>query len=110
MILGEFEQEIFAVAMVSPICGIPSVRRLTATAIGLRIDVVTDGFIDAFYNERTGTTAYALIHHGQRIFGADNTGGWHIHSFANPDQHSPISEPMHFAQFVAEIERQQPQP
>jgi hypothetical protein len=106
MTLGEFEQQVFAVAMASPICGIPAVRRLTSTSINLRLSVTTGGYIDAFYNELTGTTAFALIRQGQRAFGADNTGDWHVHPFADPDQHEPISGAMSFAEFVAEIERQ----
>ena len=105
MTLAEFEQQVFAVAMASPICGIPIVRRLTPTSINLRISVSTGGFIDAFYNEQTGTTAYALIRQGQRAFGADNTGGWHIHPFDDPERHDPLPGEMSFAEFVAEIER-----
>jgi len=33
MTLAEFEQQVFAVAMASPVCGIPAVRRLTPTSI-----------------------------------------------------------------------------
>ena len=33
MTLVEFEQHVFAVAMASPLCGIPAVRRLTPTSI-----------------------------------------------------------------------------
>jgi hypothetical protein len=106
--LSEFEQQVFAAATVSPICGIPIVRRLTATSISLRIDVIIGGFIDAFYNEHTGMTAYALIRQSRRAFGADNTGSWHVHPFANPDQHDPLPGAMSFAEFIAEIERQQP--
>ena len=39
-----------------------------------------------------GTTAFALIHQGQRIFGADNTGGWHIHPFAAPERHDLLAD------------------
>ncbi len=106
MTLSEFEQQVFAVAMASSICGIPAVRRLTATFISLRIDVTSGGFIDAFYNERTGTTAYALIHQNRRPFGADNTGGWHVHPFADPNRHDPLPDTISFAEFVAEVERQ----
>jgi hypothetical protein len=108
--LSEFEQQVFAAATASPICGIPIVRYLTATSISLRINVVEGGFIDAFYNEHTGTTAYALIRQGRRAFGADNTGGWHVHPFSDPDQHSPLTGAMSLFEFVAEIERQQPNP
>jgi hypothetical protein len=79
---------------------------MTPAAIGLRPEVTTGGFIDAFFNEQTGTTAFALIREGERIFGADNTGGWHVHPFADPDRHDLLPEPMSFAEFVAEIERQ----
>ncbi len=66
MTLVEFERQVFAVAMASPICDIPVVRRLTPTAINIRVNVTTGGFIDAFYNEQTGTTAFALIRQGRR--------------------------------------------
>jgi len=60
MTMSEFEQQVFVVAMASPICGIPAVRRLTATFISLRIDVATDGFIDAFYNPRQTQGIYRI--------------------------------------------------
>jgi hypothetical protein len=87
------------------------VRTLTATAITLRINLITPkladpSFIDAFYNEQTGTTAYALISESKRIFGADNTGGWHVHPFTDPTQHVPILQPMTFAEFMAVVEKQ----
>jgi hypothetical protein len=107
MKLAGFEQQVYDVATASPICDIPTIRRLTASSIHLRVGVTAGGFIDAFYNEQTGTTAFALIHAGRRVFGADNTGGWHVHPFADPDQHDPLSAPVSFSEFVAEIERQQ---
>ena len=106
MTLNEFEQEVFATALVSPVCDIPSVVRLTATAIKLRVQTTVGGYVDAFYNEQTGTTAYALIDQGQRIFGADNTGGWHQHPFRDPTDHDPLAAAMTFAEFVAQIEEQ----
>ncbi|MBN1889351.1 MAG: hypothetical protein JW850_15255 [Thermoflexales bacterium] len=108
MTLVEFERQVFAAALASPICDIPVVRRLTSTCINLRVSLTTGGFIDAFYNEQTGTLAFALIHQGQRIFGADNTGGWHVHPFADPDHHASLPGAMTFAEFVAEIEQNQP--
>jgi hypothetical protein len=105
MTLAEFERHVFAVAVASPICDIPVVRRLTSTFINLRVDVASGGFMDVFYNEQTGTTAFALIRQGQRVFGADNTGGWHVHPFAAPDRHNPLPDAMTWAEFVAEIEQ-----
>lgn len=106
MTLADFEQQVFAGAMASSLCGIPVLRRLSATSINLRIDLATGGFIDAFYNEQTGTTAFALIQQSRRVFGADNTGGWHLHPFHDPSLHVELSQPMSFAGFVAEIESQ----
>jgi len=104
--LAEFEHQVFSVAMASPICGVPTVRRLTATSITLRVTVSTGSFVEAFYNEQTGTTAFALIRVSRRAFGTDNTGGWHLHPFADPDSHTPLPGAMSFADFVAEIERE----
>jgi hypothetical protein len=108
MTLAEFEQQIFGTAMSSSVCDIPAVRRLTSTSISLRVSIVSGGFMDAFYNEQTGTMAFAFIREGQRVFGADNTGGWHIHPFSDPAGHDPRTGPMSFAEFVAEIELRQP--
>jgi hypothetical protein len=69
--LNEFEQDVFAVALASRVCGIPIVRRLTASSITLRLDVSTGGFVDAFYNEQTGTLGFALVRDARRVFGAD---------------------------------------
>ena len=107
MTLVEFERLVFAAAMRSPICDIPSVRRLTPTSISVRISIESGGFIDAFYNEQTDTTAFAFIRKGRRLYGADNTGGWHLHPFSDPGRHEPLEAPLPFAEFVAQIEQHQ---
>lgn len=104
MTLVEFERQVYAVAAASPICGIPLLRRLTPTPVNRRLDIVTGDFIDVFFNEQTDTLAYAVIHDGKRIFGADNTGGWHIHPWQRPANHEALPEPMSFATFVGAIE------
>lgn len=106
MTLTEFEQQVFSVAIASPVCGVPAVKRLTATSISLRVEISTGGFVDVFYNEQTGTTAFALIREGRRVFGADNTGGWHVHPFVDPEGHIPLALAMSFRDLVAEIERE----
>lgn len=110
MTLAEIERQVFSVALSSPICGVPAVRRLTPTSISLRVGISTGGFIDVFYNEQSGTTAFALIREGSRVFGVDNTGGWHLHRFADPDSHTPLTDEMSFQDFVAEIERHEEPP
>ena len=104
--LTEFEKQVFSVALGSPICGVPTARRLTATSISLRVEISTGGFVDVFFNEQTGTTAYALIREGRRVFGADSTGGWHLHPSSDPGNHIPLPATLSFAEFVAQIEHQ----
>ena len=106
MTIRGFVHEIYTVVASSAICGIPTVRRLTASAINLRIPVTGEQFIDVFFNEETGRTAYALIKDEKRLFGADDTGGWHVHPFADPDHHAALKEPMTFVEFVKLIEIQ----
>jgi hypothetical protein len=61
MTLADFMQQVYTVAAASPICGIPVVRRLMPTSLNLRLPLTIGGFVEVFYNEQTGTTAYALI-------------------------------------------------
>lgn len=105
MTVAEFEAQVVAVAVGSSVCGIPVVRRVLPVSINLRVPLTFGGFIDIFYNEQSGTTAYALIQHSQRVFGADNTGGWHVHPFNDPTRHDPLADPMSFADFVVAIEQ-----
>lgn len=105
MTSNEFEPAIFEVANRSPIGETPTIRRLTPTAITIRVTLTVGGFVDAFFNEQTGTTAFALIQNDRRIFGADNTGGWHIHPFKHPEQHEPLEQPLSFVQIIETIEQ-----
>ena len=105
MTLVEFERRVFAVALASPVCGVPILRRLTPTSINLRLDVTVGGFVDIVYNERSGATSYTLIRAHRRAFGVDNTGGWHRHPASDPDRHETLPAALSFAEFVAEIER-----
>jgi hypothetical protein len=57
-----------------------------------------------FHNQETGTTAFALIKDEKRIFGADNTGTWHLHPFEKPEPHEP-SEPIGAGTFVRFVEQ-----
>ena len=50
-------------------------------------------FIDIFYAIRTGKISFAVVEKGERVFGADNLGGWHCHPFGKPENHEPMVEP-----------------
>ncbi len=110
MKVNDFVFEIFSTAQTSPLCGIPIIRRLTPTSTNVRVPLTGGQFIDAFHNETTGRTAFALIKNNLRIFGADNTGGWHLHPFNDPARHDPLNAPMTFSEFVQSIELHLSQP
>ena len=63
-------------------------------------------FLRFYFNEVTGTTAFALIEHQQRIWGIDydNRRGWHLHPFEQPANHIPI-EPLSVAEIVAQLDQ-----
>ena len=103
--LEAFESQIASVCDKSPL-----VVSLTIIASGItwthhRIFLKDDVFVDAFYNEATGKTSFALIKNSQRIFGADNTGEWHWHPFDSPDSHLSSNKDITIAEFLGEIEK-----
>ena len=51
-------------------------------------------YLQVYFNELTGTTAFALIEKGKRIWGIDfdNMRGWHLHPFRESESHRSISE------------------
>lgn len=61
--------------------------------IKLRIVIADNFFISIRYNKRTDRQDFALIKGKKRIIGFDNLGGWHKHSFENPDDHLECDEP-----------------
>ncbi len=50
-------------------------------------------FLSFYYNEETGTIAFALIQGQSRIWGidCDNIRGWHLHPMETPDHHVAIA-------------------
>ncbi len=53
----------------------------------------SDLFLRVYYNEMTGTLAFALIDRQQRIWGIDydNRRGWHLHPAESPADHIDIA-------------------
>lgn len=54
-----------------------------------KLVVAGETFIQIYFNEETGTTAFTLVSHGKRIFGIDYDAmrGWHKHPLENPSKH-----------------------
>ncbi len=75
MTLDEFENQVISACASSPAVMGVSVFGIGITWIRLRAYLADGSILDAFYNEMTRKTAFAVIKGEQRIFGADNTGG-----------------------------------
>ncbi len=58
-----------------------------------RID--DEKFLSFYYNQVTGTQAFALIDGDKRIWGIDydNQRGWHVHPIEAPQKHKTIETP-----------------
>ncbi len=80
-------------------------RLIDADVLSIRVHLnVANSFISVFYNVTTEKTAFALVEHDQRIYGADNAKiGWHKHPFGHPRTHLPC-EPITFANFLVDVE------
>ena len=69
-----------------------------------RAYVSEDKFLNFYFNEETGTLAFALIGQEKRLWGIDrdNLRGWHLHPSDNPDLHISI-EPMTISEIIARL-------
>ncbi|MFZ1242165.1 MAG: hypothetical protein WAW20_14240 [Anaerolineae bacterium] len=65
----------------------------------------TERFLRVYFNEKTGTMAFALISEQPRIWGIDfdNRRGWHLHPVENPAEHRMI-EPLSVSGIVLLLE------
>jgi hypothetical protein len=104
MTLDEFENQIIAACSGSPIVASVSMTGIGVTWLRLRAYLINGSFLEMFFNEVTGKTSFALIQGDERIFGADNTEGWHWHPFEAPNEHVPASEKIDFHAFLSRVE------
>ena len=59
-----------------------------------RAYVTAEMFLEFYFNEKTGTMAFALIRDRGRVWGIDqdNIRGWHLHPLENPMEHVEINK------------------
>ena len=59
-----------------------------------RVILKKNRFLQVYFNEVTGTTAFALIQEDKRIWGIDfdNMRGWHLHPVEGPENHYSIDK------------------
>ncbi len=105
--LEAFEAQVASACAASPVVAGVSTVASGVTWIRLRAHLTDGSFADAFHNEATGKTAFALIKDEKRVFGADNTGGWHWHPFESPESHVPASDAVTFEEFLRRIIEEQ---
>ena len=102
--LEQFEGQVTSLcATSSVVVGISTVA-VGVTWLHLRAYLVDGSFVDTFYNDVSDRTAFALIKNERRIFGADNTGGWHWHPFEDPENHQPADQAVSFRDFLDRVE------
>ncbi len=93
-------------------------RALADTGLFERVALQTEGpvasgyayvredlFLRFYFNESTGTIAFALIENQQRIWGIDydNRRAWHLHPADNPAEHVKI-EPLSVSEVVVRLQ------
>jgi hypothetical protein len=63
-------------------------------------------FLRFYYNERTGTTVFALIEDERRAWGidCDQRRGWHLHPVSAPEEHVEIA-PLTVAEIIERLRR-----
>jgi hypothetical protein len=64
----------------------------------------SDLFLRFYFNQRTQTMAFALIHEERRVWGIDrdNRRGWHSHPVDNPASHVQIA-PLSVSDIMARL-------
>ncbi|MEW5830305.1 MAG: hypothetical protein AB1846_15565 [Chloroflexota bacterium] len=105
MTLDEFEHRVIAACSNSSAVQSIALNTTSETTIRFRIVLVDNSFIDVFFNEKLGKASYAVIKNGSRIFGADNTGGWHWHPREDPSDHVPAGSAITFEEFLEKVEK-----
>jgi hypothetical protein len=104
--LREVYRHIIDTSAQSPIVTGIELLLLDEPVLKLRVHLGAVAFVEVFFNAETGKTSFALIKDRQRIFGADNTRGWHTHPFDSPESHHPCEE-MVFESFLRQVEQNQ---
>jgi hypothetical protein len=103
--VDEFEEKVISFCSESPVVHSVVNNSFGADWCSLRTYLVDESFVDVFYNQKTGKTAFAQIRDGRRIFGADSRKGWHWHPREDPSRHEPSDHEITFEEFLREVEK-----
>lgn len=71
-----------------------------------RAHLGSESFLAFYFNQVTGTEAFALVKGKSRAWGIDfdNLRGWHVHPLQIPDEHVPTG-PQTVAEIMSEFAR-----
>jgi hypothetical protein len=96
-----FEYAKYTIELCSKYDFIKSIEIVLLDEPVVKIKAIIDDstFINIFYNASTKKYSFALIKNNERIFGVDNTKGWHIHPFDDPNSHKK-SSPLDLSDFL----------
>ena len=100
----EFERRVISICSASPAVRNIAIVKMGLTWLNARAYLIDDSFVEIFYNQKTGKTAFAQIREERRIFGADNKEGWHWHPRENPTSHKPSDSDITFEEFMSRVE------
>jgi hypothetical protein len=98
----------FSTQLLSALSAANSFQNVSLSTEGPVVDgrayVTDERFLNFYYNEETGTLAFALIHEDKRIWGVDqdNLRGWHLHPLNAPHTHIEI-EPLTVTEIIAQL-------
>ncbi len=102
--LEEFESRMQSACASSSVVERVMIFTTTESSSLWRIHLTVGSFVDVYYSESTGKTSFAHISENQRIFGADNAGGWHWHPVEDPESHVPSAAEITFDAFLEKLE------
>lgn len=86
----------FVEELLTALASLEAVERVTVQTEGPiakgRAYLTGEMFLNIYYNQATGTQAFALVKEKERVWGIDydNIRGWHLHPANAPDEHVAI--------------------
>jgi hypothetical protein len=100
----------FVRALLTALADIEAVKQIALQTEGPivngRAHLNEEVFLAFYYNQITGTQAFALVRSKERIWGIDydNIRGWHLHPLDSPNEHAGI-EPQSVSSVIQQLKQ-----
>ncbi len=98
----------FVEELLARLATVPQVEHVDLRSEGPTVSgrafIRADSFLSFYFNQVTGTEAFALVKNANRLWGIDydNIRGWHVHPLEVPEQHRVV-EPKSISEIVEEF-------